>query len=69
MEIFIKNRIRKKKQFQFFMHSFVESAIKLGFKVKYEVGKEGRLQKYEIKLCRFFIQVLGRLCKLPKLAY
>lgn len=34
MEIFIKNRIRKKKQFQFFMHSFVESAIKLGFKVK-----------------------------------
>ncbi len=61
MEIFIKNRIRKKKQFQFFMHSFVESAIKLGFKVKYEVGKEGRLQKYEIKLCRFFIQVLGRL--------
>lgn len=30
MEIFIKNRIRKKKQFQFFMHSFVESAIKLG---------------------------------------
>lgn len=45
MEIFIKNRVRSKYQFQFFMHSFVESAIKLGFKTKREVGKGGRLQK------------------------
>lgn len=61
MEIFIKNRIRGKHQFQFFMHTFVESAIKLGFKAKREVGKGGRLQKYETRLCRLLMQATGGL--------
>ncbi len=61
MEIFIKNRIRGKHQFQFFMHGFVEASIKLGFKAKREVGKGGRLQKYETKLCRGLMQMTGRL--------
>lgn len=61
MNIFIKNRIRYKHQFQFFMHSFVESSIKLGFKVKPEVGRVGRLQKYETKLYQTLMQATGRL--------
>lgn len=32
MPIYIKNRIRKKSEFQFFMHQFVEAGIKNGFK-------------------------------------
>jgi len=43
------------------MHGFVESSIKLGFKVKPEIGRGGRLQRVEMKLYRALIQLSGSL--------
>ncbi len=52
-KIFIKNRIRQKKEFQFFMHQFVETCIKYGFESKKDLFPSYR---FHIRaLLRFFL--------------
>lgn len=59
MKVFIKNRERKPDEFQFFMHQFVESAIKNGISPK----KDFPSQKRRVRILK---KILSR-CKIPSL--
>ena len=57
MDLYIKDRQRKKGEFQFFMHQFVESAVRLGIGPKKEFARRMPFRYRMIKAMRHFLKM------------